>query len=135
MKISKNKLKTIINEEIQKIQIEEGFMDIFRGPPIEKKPKNWRPEPQPEMLQTDMFPGQGYGDSMSDAQISKAAQDVILSAEIPLPKKSKMLHDLAKKVKKDSSLASRIHQAAMYVGDSEPRELAQAVKIFERKVR
>lgn len=112
-------------------ELEESFFDFFKSRKEKAAPP---PEPEMEPSQMDLFPGQGYGGEMSNAQVSKSAQDIILSANISTEKKAKMLHDLAKKAK-DASLGSRIQQSAMYLKDSDPRELAQAVKIFERKIR
>jgi hypothetical protein len=107
MKISKTLLKTIINEEIKKMEIEEGFMDFFKG----KK----EPEPEPEMMQMDMFPGQGYGKNPHNAAIASMAFDIIIS-KMPKEKKAAELSKLIDKVKGDGALRSRIMQAVNYVG-------------------
>lgn len=115
MKISKAKLKTIINEEMQRIEIEEGFMDFFRGKKGSEKPKNWKPEPEPEMVQMDMFPGQGYGKDPHSAAVASMAFDIIVST-MPKEKKAAELRKLIDKVKGDGALRSRIMQAVSFVG-------------------
>ena len=128
MKITKNHLKTLIKEELNKKfneeSLEEGFFDMFRG----------GPEPEAEPTQMDMFPVSGYGRSPSDSEIAKMAHDVILYPEMTVEQKAKELNRLASMVKRDGSLSSRIRQAAMYVGDADLPELAKAVKLYERKM-
>jgi hypothetical protein len=111
MKITKSFLKQIIKEELEKEAVEEGFFDMFRSKPKSPPP----PEPEPEMVQMDMFPGEGYGKPMGDRTIAAAAFDVIASNMSTEQKRAK-LSDLAKQVKGDGALQSRIMQAMMLVG-------------------
>jgi len=115
MKIKKHFLQEIIKEEVEKMQVEEGFMDFFKSKTQPEKPKNWRPEPEPEMVQMDMFPGQGYGKDPHSAAVASMAFDIIVST-MPKEKKAAELRKLIDKVKGDGALRSRIMQAVSYVG-------------------
>ena len=114
-------------------------MDFFRGQKSPKKPANWKPEKQPEMVQMDMFPGQGYGKDPHSAAVASMAFDIIVST-MPKEKKAAELRKLIDKVKGDGALRSRIMQAVSYVGaeggddmGSYDAQLGRAVTLRENR--
>jgi len=115
MKVTKSFLNQVIKEEVEKMVVEEGFMDFFKSKRQPEKQKNWKPESEPKMMQMDMFPGQGYVNNPHSAAVASMAFDIIVSA-MPKEKKAAELRKLIDKVKGDGALRSRIMQAVSYVG-------------------